>query len=72
MFSLSHCVRVPFLGSPPKLLISGPAVGAAEILIWSYSCVFLPPMSTAISTSMFSFVRALNDLLYVSIGTESA
>ena len=28
------------------VLISGPAVGAAQILIWSYSCVFLPPMST--------------------------
>ena len=23
------------------VLISGPAVGAAQILIWSYSCVFL-------------------------------
>ena len=29
------------------VLISGPAVGATQILIWSYSCVFLPPMSTA-------------------------
>ena len=27
-------------------LVSGPAVGAAQILIWSYSCVFLPLMST--------------------------
>ena len=26
-------------------------MGAAQILIWSYSCVFLPPMSTAITTS---------------------
>ena len=40
--------------SPPHLprmpsntvLISRPAMGAAQILIWSYSCVFLPPMST--------------------------
>jgi len=32
------------------VLISGPAVGAAQILIWSYSCVFLPPMSTATRT----------------------
>ena len=64
----------PSLGvSPPHLprmpsntvLISGPAVGAAQILIWSYSCVFLPPMSTAIRTSAFSFVGALNDLLYI-------
>jgi len=47
------------------VLISGPAVGAAQILIWSYSCVFLPPMST-IRTSAFSFVGALNDLLYIS------
>ena len=46
------------------VLIFGPAVGAAQILIWSYSCVFLPPMSTAIKTSAFSFVGALNDLLY--------
>ena len=46
------------------VLISGPAVGTAQILIWSYSCVFLPPMSTAIKTSAFSFVGALNGLLY--------
>ena len=32
------------------VLISGPTVEAAQILIWSYSCVFLPPMSTAIRT----------------------
>ena len=43
----------------------GPALGAAQILIWSYSCVFLPAMSTAIRTSAFSFVGALNDLLYI-------
>ena len=35
------------------VLISGPAVGAVQILIWSYSCVFLPPMSTGIRTSAF-------------------
>ena len=34
-------------------------------LIWSFSCVFLPPMSTATRTSVFSFVEALNDLLYI-------
>ena len=33
------------------MLISGPAMEAAQILIWSYSCVFLPPMSTATRTS---------------------
>ena len=56
--------------SPPPLprmpsntvLISVPAVGAAQILIWSYTCVFLPPMSTAIRASAFSFVGALNGL----------
>ena len=47
------------------MLISGPAVGAAQILIWSYSCMFLLPMSTAIRTSVFSFVGTLNDLLYI-------
>ena len=60
--------------SPPHLprmpsntvLVSVLAVGAAQILIWSYSCVFLPPMSTAIRTSVFSFV--FSD----SVDTESA
>ena len=52
------------------VLISGP-VGATQILIWSYSCVFLSPMSTAIKASAFSFVGALNDLLYIA-QTESA
>ena len=47
------------------VLNSGSAVGAAQILIWSYSCVFLPPMSTIIRTSVFSFVGALNVFLYI-------
>ena len=75
-FSCITAVRILSLTgshSPPHLprmpsntvLISGPAVGAAQILIWSYSCVFLPPMSTAIRTSAFSFVGALNVLLYI-------
>ena len=56
--------------SPPRMssktvLFSGPVVGAAQILIWSYSYIFLPPISTAIRTSAFSFVGALNDLLYI-------
>ena len=74
MFFLSHCSRVlslagnyspPHLPSMPSntLLISGPTVGAAQILIWSYFCVFLLAMSTTIRTSAISFVGALNDLL---------
>ena len=58
-------VHLTSLGCPPTLLISEPAVGAAQIIIWSYSCMFLPPMSTAIRTSVFSFVGALNVLLYI-------
>ena len=76
MFFLSHCCQCPFLAgsqNPPQfprmpsntVLISGPAVGAAQILIWSHSCVFLLPMSTAIRASAFSSVGALNDLLYI-------
>ena len=76
MFSRVTAVRVlPLAGghSPPHLprmpsrtvLVSGPAVGAAQILVWSYSCVFLPPMSTAIRTSAFYFVGALSSLLYI-------
>ena len=76
MFSCFTAVRVLSLAgshSPPHLpkvpsntmLISEPAVGAVQILTWSYSCVFLPPMSTAIKTSVFSFVGALSDLLYI-------
>ena len=47
------------------VLIYGPSVGAAQILIWSYFCVFLLPMATAIRTSVLSFGGALNDLLYI-------
>ena len=72
-FSWVTAVRVLSLAgshSPPHLprtpsstvLLSGPAVEAAQILIWSCSCVFLPPMSTAIRASVFSFVGALSDL----------
>ena len=53
MFFLSTAVRVLSLAgshSPPHfprmlsdtVLISKPAVGAAQILIWFYSCVFSP------------------------------
>ena len=52
MFFLSHCCQSPFLAgslSPSHLprmpsntvLISGPIMGAAQILIWSYSSGFL-------------------------------
>ena len=37
--SLGVTDHLASLGCPPTLLISGPAVGAAQILIWSYSCV---------------------------------
>ena len=49
------------------VLISAPAVGRAQILTWSSSYVFLPPIaaSTAIRTSVFPFVGALNGLLYI-------
>ena len=60
--SLGVTVHLTSLGCPPTLLISGPAVGADQILIWSYSSVFLLPIATAIITSVFSSVGALNDL----------
>ena len=47
-----HLPRMP----SSSVLISGPGVGAAQILIWSYACEFLPLMSTAMRTSAFSFV----------------
>ena len=75
MFFLSPCCQSPFphwvtihlpsLGCPPTLLISGPAVGATQIIIWSYSSVLLPPMFTTIRTSALSFMGVLNDLLYI-------
>ena len=45
-----------YLPSMPSntVLIYGPAVGAAQILIWFYSCGFLPLMSIDIGTSTFS------------------
>ena len=59
--SPSHLPRMP----SNTVLNSGPAVGAAQILIWSDFCVFLPPVSTAVRARAFSFVGALNDLLYI-------
>ena len=49
--SPSHLPRMP----SNTVLISGPVVGAVQILIWSYSYVLLPPMSAAIRTSVFFF-----------------
>ena len=54
--------------SPPCLprmhssagLVSGSAVGAAQTLIWSCSCVFSPPVSPAVRTSAYSLVRILS------------
>ena len=40
-------------------------MGAAEILIWSYSSMFLPPVSTVIRISAFSLVGSLSVLLYI-------
>ena len=64
VLSLTRSHSPPHLPRMPSntLLVSGSAVGEAQILIWSDSCVFLPPMFTAIRTSGFSFVRVLNDL----------
>ena len=68
MFFLSPCCQDPFphweshyltsLGCPPTLYWS-------LDLIWSYACMFLLSMSTAIRASVFSFVGALNGLLYI-------
>ena len=71
---LSESLSLAGSHSPPHrprmpsnaVLISGPAVGAAHILVSSYFYVFLPLMSTALRTSAFSFVGALNDLFFPS------
>ena len=66
MLSLAGSHSPPHLSRMPSntALISGPAVGAAQILIWSNSYVFLPPISTVIRTSVFSFVGAFTDLFH--------
>ena len=65
--SLPGSHSTPYLPKMPSntVLVSGPAVGAAQILIWSYSCVFLPPMSTAIRTSAFFCVWELSMTFYI-------
>ena len=67
VLSLTGSHGPPHLPRMPSntVLVSGLALGAAQILIWSYSCVFLTPVSTAIRTNAFSFVGALHDLLYI-------
>ena len=83
MFYLSHCCQNYFLSGNrnphhlPRMpsnsvLASGLVVEAVQILIWSSTCVFLPPRSTAIRTRAFSFVGALSVLLLYSIDTKSA
>ena len=74
-FSWVTAVRILSLvgsHSPPHLprmpsntvLVSGPAVGAAQILIWSYSCVILPPMSTAIRTSVLLWALSMSFFIF--------
>ena len=65
VLSLAGSHSPPHLSRMPSNTDPGPAVGAAQILIWSYSYVFLPPMSTAIRSSASSFVGTLNGLLYI-------
>ena len=48
-----------------SVLISGPAVGAAQNPVSSYSSAFLPPMSAISELVCFLFWGALNDLLYI-------
>ena len=69
--SSPHLPRMP--SNPVQ--ISEPAVGAAQILIWSYSSVFVPPMSTAIRTSVCVCVCVCGSSQWpfiYSIDTESA
>ena len=71
ILSLAGSHSPPYLPRMPSntVLVSGPAVGAAQNLIWSYSCVFFPTMYTAIRTSVFSFVE-ISVSFYID--TESA
>ena len=46
------------------VLVSGPAVGAARILIWSHSCVFLPPVSQLSELVRF-LLRELSVTFYI-------
>ena len=55
-----HLPRMP----PNTVLISGPVVGTVQILIWSYSCILASNVHSY-QNYVFSFVGALNDLLYI-------
>ena len=59
--TLPHLPRMP----STTVLVPGPAVGAAPILIWSSSCVFWPPVSTAIRTIAFVCVCELSMSFYI-------
>ena len=77
MFFLSHCCLSPFpcwesqSTSPLQDALQHCAElwiccrGSSDSNLILLLC-FLPPMSTVIRTSVFSFVGALNDLLYIS------
>ena len=63
---LGVTVHLTSLGCPPCITVYlWTCCGAVRILIWSYSCLFMAPVSTAIRTSAFSFVGALNDLSHI-------
>ena len=67
VLSLAGSCSLPYFPRKPSstVLISGPAVDAAQILIWSHFCVFFPPVSKAIRARVFSFMGSLNALLYI-------
>ena len=47
------------------VLISGPDLEVAQILIWYYSYMFLPPMFTAVRTRAFSSVGDQSMSFYI-------
>ena len=64
-FSENHNpLNLPRMSSN-SVLASGLVVGEIQILIWSSTSVFLPPMSTTIRTRALYFVGALSVLLYI-------
>ena len=65
VLSLTGSHSPPHLSGMPSstVLISGPAVGAAQTLTWSYPCVSLPPRPTAVRASAFP-LRALSASSY--------
>ena len=60
----------PSMGFPRQqywggLPLPSPAVGAAQILIWSQSCVFLRQCPQLSELDVLSFMGALSGLLYI-------